>query len=115
MPKIRTVNANIAITDPKAMFNVGHIGATANSFTAINAHVTGAGAGADLGLSDGCLVKNIGSFGMLVAYTGATHGDNTGFLLSANEQIFAENTNLSSISVKNKVASQGITFSVYAN
>lgn len=103
----------IVISNPKAMFNVGHIGPTANNFTAINAHITGAEG--DVGLDDGVLVKNIGPNLFKVAYSGATHGANTGFRLAENEQIFVETTNLSTISVQNITSNQGITFTAYAN
>ena len=102
----------IAITNPSSMFTVGHISGTADNFTAINTHVSGAGTNT---LNDGVLVKNIGALEMKLAFSGATHGADTGFVLKANEQLFVETTSISSVIVKNNTASQGITFSVYAN
>lgn len=109
-------SVNIVITNPKAMFNVGHISGTADNFTNINAHVSGAGSTLnDIGLNDGVLFKNIGPNDVKVAFSGATHGVNTGFKLSENEQLFIETTTLSSVLVKNFTSSEGITFTVYAN
>jgi hypothetical protein len=102
----------IAITNPSALYTVGHIAATADNFTAVNGHVTGTSTNP---LNDGVLVKNIGPLDMKVAFSGATHGTNTGFILGENEQIFVETTSIASVTVKNDIASQGITFSVYAN
>ena len=102
----------ISITNPAAMYTVGHISGTADNFTSINAHVSGA---SPTTLNDGVLVKNIGSLDMKVAFSGATHGADTGFLIKSNEQIFVETTGLALVTVKNNTASQGITFSVYAN
>jgi len=102
----------IAITNPSAMYTVGHIAATADTYTSANAHVTGTSTGA---LNDGVLVKNVGPLDIKVAFSGATHGSDTGFILGQAEQIFVETSSLSSVIVKNNTASQGITFSVYAN
>lgn len=102
----------IAITNPSALYTVGHIGGTADNFATANAHVSGA---SDLTLNDGALVKNIGPLEMRVAFSGATHASNTGFVLKANEQIFVEARSLDSITVKNNSSGQGITFSIYAN
>ena len=111
MPK----KVEIVITNPKAMFNVGHISGTADNFTSINAHVTGAGAGSDISLNDGVLFKNIGANAVKVAFSGATHGANTGFKLAENEQLFVESNSLSNVLVRNFTSGQGITFTAYAN
>jgi len=112
----RTFPAEVQITNPKAMFTVGHIGATANTFTEINAYVSGAGSTAsDVTLNDGVLVKNIGPNPIAVKYTTLDHGANTGFRLTELDQVLIETSTLSSILVKNITTSAGITFSVYAN
>ena len=112
----RTFPAEVQITNPKAMFTVGHLGATANSFLPVNAYVTGAGStGADITLNDGILIKNIGPNTLKVTYEPLDHGANEGFNLTELDQILVETNSLSSILVKNNTASQGITFSIYAN
>ena len=112
----RTFPAEVQITNPKAMFTVGHLGATANSFLPVNAYVTGAGStGADMTLNDGVLIKNIGPNTLKVTYEPLDHGANEGFNLTELDQILVETNSLSSILVKNNTASQGITFSIYAN
>lgn len=102
----------IKITNPSAMFTVGHISGTADNFTAINSHVTGTSINT---LNDGVLVKNIGPLDLKVAYSGSTHGTNTGFILGQDEQLFVECTSIESVIVKNNTATNGITFSIYAN
>lgn len=106
----------VQITNPKAMFTVGHIGATANQFTEIIAHVSGAGSTfSPITLNDGVLIKNIGPNQFSVKYSGSDHGANTGFRLTELDQIMIETTSLASVLVKNVTTSEGITFSVYAN
>ena len=112
----RTFPAEVQITNPKAMFTVGHIGATANSFLPINSYVTGAGsAGSDITLNDGVLVKNIGPNTVKVTYDPLDHGAAEGFNLTELDQILIETNSISSVLVKNNIGSQGITFSIYAN
>lgn len=101
----------ISITNPKAMYTLGHISGTADNFTSVTTHITGSSDSLD----DGALVKNVGPKVLKVAISGVTHGANTGFVLNENEQLFIETTSLNGVLVKNNRASEGITFSLYAN
>lgn len=105
----------IGITNPKAMFTNLFTTTDANGFTAINAGISNAGFGGSLVLDDGASVKNIGANDMLVKHTNTSHGDDTGFKLATDEELFIECTNLSDLFVKNVTAGQGISYSVYSN
>lgn len=107
----RAVQAIIPISNPQAMFTVGHIGPTANNWVPVNTHITGS---ESTSLSGGVLIKNIGPLSFGVMHTGATHGSSNGFRLFEGDQIFVESTSLSSIMVKNITSNQGICMSVYA-
>ena len=111
----RVFGVNVGITNPKAIFTNYFTGASAASYIAINTAVTNAGDGSSLGLDDGASVKNIGPNTFLIKTDDTDHGANTGFILAQNEELFVEVNNLSKLFVKNNTASQGISYSVYAN